>query len=71
MLLERSGAKGVVFLIQKFCTPHLADVPTLSKELKERGYPSIMIEVDETWQIQGQLRTRLESFFEMLGAIHG
>ena len=39
-LLERSGARGVVFLLQKFCTPHLADHPILVRALKERGIPS-------------------------------
>ncbi len=66
-ILERSRAKGVIFLIQKFCTPHLSDIPILSGSLKEQGFPSIVIEMDETWQMEGQVKTRLEGFFEMIG----
>ena len=66
-LLNQSHAKGVIFLIQKFCTPHLSDIPMLSESLKEQGYPSILIEMDETWQMEGQVKTRLEGFFEMIG----
>ena len=70
-LLNQSGAKGVIFLIQKFCTPHLADIPMLSESLKAEGYPSIVIEMDETWQMEGQVKTRLEGFFEMIGGKTG
>jgi bcr-type benzoyl-CoA reductase subunit C len=65
-LTQTSGARGVIFVLQKFCTPHLADYPTLSEELKKNGIPSILIEMDETWQMEAQLKTRLESFFEMM-----
>jgi len=67
-LVERSRARGVVFAFQKFCTPHLADHPFLVEDLKKRGIPSIMIEMDETGANEGQLRTRFEAFFEMLRA---
>ncbi len=63
-----SGARAVVFIVQKFCTPHLADYPTLSDVLKKNGLASILIEMDETWQMASQLKTRLESFFEMTGS---
>ncbi len=67
-LIERSRARGVVFLFQNFCTPHLADHPFLVTELKKRGIPCVMIEMDETGINEGRLRTRFEAFFEMLRA---
>ncbi|MFH1981030.1 MAG: 2-hydroxyacyl-CoA dehydratase family protein [Pseudomonadota bacterium] len=67
-LAARSGARGVVFLLQKFCTPHLADVPPLTDMLREKGIASLLLEMDETWQVDGRIRTRLEGFFEMLQA---
>jgi len=70
-LLERSGARGVIFLVQKFCTPHLADIPILSEELKNKGYPVLMVEIDESFRMEGQLETRLESFFEMIEGAGG
>lgn len=65
-ILKQSGSKGVIFLIQKFCTPHLADIPILSDLLKQAGYPSVVIEMDETWRMEGQIKTRLEGFVEMI-----
>lgn len=66
-VVKQSEARGVVFLFQKFCTPHLADHPFLAEELKKEGIPSLAIEMEETGIGEGQLRTRLEAFFEMLG----
>ena len=67
-LIERSRARGVVFLFQKFCTPHLADHQFLVTELKKRGIPSVMVEMDEAGINEGRMRTRFEAFFEMLRA---
>lgn len=53
-------------MLQKFCTPHLADLPILTDELKKAGLPALIFEMDETGSMEGQLRTRLESFFEMI-----
>jgi benzoyl-CoA reductase/2-hydroxyglutaryl-CoA dehydratase subunit BcrC/BadD/HgdB len=68
-LVKRSGARGVLFVLPKFCTPHLADIPLLSKELKKAGVPALLVEMDENWQMQGAVRTRLEAFFEMLDSV--
>lgn len=66
-LIEQSGAKGVVFLFQKFCTPHLCDYPYLSTQLRVANFPSVMIELDEAWQADAQTGTRLEGLFEIIG----
>ena len=66
-ILHQSRAKGVIFIVQKFCTPHLADIPMLSDILKHNGFPCLTVEMDETWEMAGQVRTRLEGFFEMIG----
>lgn len=67
-LVKSSGARGVVFLFQKFCSPHLADHPPVVEALKREGIPQIAIEMEETGIMEGQLRTRLEGFFEMIGS---
>ncbi len=67
-LLGQNGARAVIFVVQKYCTPHLSDIPILSAELRKNGYPVLLIEMDESWEVSGQTRTRLESFFEMIGA---
>ncbi len=65
-LVEESGAKGVIFLFQKFCTPHLADYPALSEALRDEGIAVLPIEMDESGNIEGQLKTRFGAFFEMI-----
>ena len=67
-LVAESGARGVIFPLQKFCTPHLADLPTLMKGLREQGIPSVVLEMEEAGLNEGSLKTRVEAFFEMLGA---
>ena len=67
-LIKLSGAKGVIFLFQKFCTPHLADHPKVAQALRDAGIPSISIEMDETGLMEAQVRTRLETFSDMLEA---
>lgn len=66
-LADRSGARGVVFLIQKFCTPHLTDIPILGQGFREAGLPHLIIEMEETGVMEGQAVTRLQGFFEMIG----
>jgi benzoyl-CoA reductase subunit C len=65
-LVERSGARGVIFLLQKFCTPHLADYPAMAEELRNLDVPVLLVEMDESGNIGGQLKTRFEAFFEIL-----
>jgi len=66
-LISRSGIRGVIFLFQKFCTPHLADYPVLVEEIKKEGVPTLLIEMEEAGVTEGQLKTRFEGFFEMIG----
>ncbi len=66
-LIDESGARAVVFLFQKFCTPHLGDYPFLKKHLDERGISSLMVELEEGDDAgEGRLTTRLEGFLEIL-----
>ncbi len=66
-LARNNKARGVVFLLQKFCTPHLADLPDLRRGLGEAGLPSVVFELEETGANTGQLITRVEALLEILG----
>jgi benzoyl-CoA reductase/2-hydroxyglutaryl-CoA dehydratase subunit BcrC/BadD/HgdB len=61
-----SGAQGVIFIFLKFCDPHAFDYPYLKAMLDAAGLPSLIIELEEGAQGQGQLQTRCEAFLEML-----
>ncbi|MCG6535744.1 MAG: 2-hydroxyacyl-CoA dehydratase family protein, partial [Syntrophales bacterium LBB04] len=46
-LMARSGAQGVIFLVKKFCTPHLADYPMLAEAFNGEGLPHILLELED------------------------
>ena len=64
--IKRSGARGVIFYIVKFCEPELFDIPILQEMLREADIPSIFIEMDLNSPPSHQVQTRLGAFLEML-----
>ncbi len=64
--VRRSGAKGVVFLIQKYCEPHFFEYPEQANALKNAGLPHLLLETSRPGQSIQQVRIRLEAFLEML-----
>ena len=64
---QRSGAKGVLFWMVKFCEPELFDVPQLVEGLKREGLATLVVESDLHQGLSGQMRTRIEAFVEMMG----
>ncbi len=65
--MRESRAGALIFVIQKFCDPHLAEQPLLSKKLKEAGIPNMVIETEHRiGPSRGQMRTRIQGFLEML-----
>lgn len=60
-------ADGVVVCMFKFCDPEEFDYPVYKKELADAGVPMLYIEVDQQMDSVEQLRTRVQSFAEMLG----
>lgn len=67
-LFERSGARGVVVHVVKFCEPELFDVPAIRRTFAARGVPLLYLEGELEQQLSGQMITRIEAFAEMLGA---
>lgn len=64
--VEKSGAKGVIFYMVKFCEPELFDVPELVKGLRDRGIFTLVMDVELNQGFGGQLATRIEAFGEIL-----
>jgi benzoyl-CoA reductase/2-hydroxyglutaryl-CoA dehydratase subunit BcrC/BadD/HgdB len=67
-LLDRSGARGVLVHVQKFCEPELFDVPAIRKAFAARGVPVVVIEGEMERELSAQAETRVEAFAEMLRA---
>ena len=64
--VKEQGADGVVVCMFKFCDPEEFDYPVYKKELEEAGVPMLYIEVDQQMDSVEQLRTRIQSFAEIL-----
>jgi benzoyl-CoA reductase/2-hydroxyglutaryl-CoA dehydratase subunit BcrC/BadD/HgdB len=65
-LLESTGTRGVVFYDVKFCEPELFDLPLLRQGLREKGIPSLNVEVDISDELAQPALTRLAAFLEMV-----
>jgi benzoyl-CoA reductase/2-hydroxyglutaryl-CoA dehydratase subunit BcrC/BadD/HgdB len=57
---------GAVFLLLKFCDPHGFDYPYLKSFLEEAGVATLLLEVEDRLPSEAQLRTRFETFVDML-----
>lgn len=65
-LCRENGANGVVTCLMKFCDPEEYDQPYLEADLHSAGYPSLTIEIDQQNTSYEQIRTRIQTFCEMM-----
>jgi benzoyl-CoA reductase/2-hydroxyglutaryl-CoA dehydratase subunit BcrC/BadD/HgdB len=67
--VQKSGAKGVIFLLYKYCETHFFDYPDLKLALESKGIPTLLLEVEDPSYSVGQLKTRIQAFVEMLSPL--
>lgn len=65
-LVRSKKADGVVVFMMKFCDPEEFDYPVYKKELEAAQIPVLYLEVDQQLDSFEQMRTRIQSFAEML-----
>jgi len=65
-IVKDHNAQGVIFIFLKFCDPQSFDYPHLKESMDQVGIPTLLLEIEETLPPEGQLRTRFETFSEML-----
>ena len=65
-LCKERQADGIINCLMKFCDPEEYDQPWLEADLRQAGYPCLTIEVDPLNNSFEQLRTRIQTFAEML-----
>lgn len=65
-MIKEKNARGVVFFFLKFCDPHAFDYPYMKEFLDREGIPNMILEVEDQLPSEGQLRTRFETFVDML-----
>ena len=67
--VEKSGARGVIFLLYKYCETHYFDYPDLKAALESKGLSTLLLEVEDPSSSIGQLQTRVQAFIEMLSPL--
>lgn len=65
-LCRETSADGVISCMMKFCDPEEYDQPYYQADLRAAGYPYTTIDIDQQSGSLEQLRTRIQSFSEML-----
>ena len=64
--VRRAGAHGLVVLLPKFCEPHYYYYPRIKKTFEAAGLPHLLLETEHEAMAGGNVRTRVESFVEMI-----
>ena len=65
-MVKDTGARGVIFVLLKFCDPHAFDFPYIKELLDRAGIPSMLLEIEDQQTSEEQIRTRLEAFIEFI-----
>jgi benzoyl-CoA reductase/2-hydroxyglutaryl-CoA dehydratase subunit BcrC/BadD/HgdB len=61
-----TGADGVIVCMMKFCDPEEFDYPIIYKRLAAAHIPILYLEIDQAADSFEQIRTKIQSFTEML-----
>ncbi len=64
--IKASPAKGVIFLLLKFCDAHAFDYPYLKDRLRQEYIPHLLLEIEPGALARGGVETRLRAFAEAL-----
>ncbi|MBI2899784.1 MAG: 2-hydroxyacyl-CoA dehydratase [Planctomycetes bacterium] len=62
--VRRTGARGVVFCVAKFCEPELLDLPLLRAAVERGRIPHLTFEVDGGMGVFESVREQVEAFVE-------
>jgi benzoyl-CoA reductase/2-hydroxyglutaryl-CoA dehydratase subunit BcrC/BadD/HgdB len=65
-MARRDKAQAVIIMMMKFCDPEEFDYPIYKVQLEREGIPHLLLEVEQRLDSFEQLRTRIQSFAEML-----
>lgn len=67
-MVKKYKADAIVYCQLKFCDPEEFDYPIIKKEIEAAKIPYIYIEIEQQMESIEQLRTRIQSFSEILNA---
>ena len=64
--ITNNNIKGVIFFSMKFCDSTLLFYPLLRQHLSEIGVQSLFLEIEHNNFSEGQIKTRIQAFLEIL-----
>lgn len=65
-MVKKNDAQAVVVVMMKFCDPEEFDYPVIKEEIEAAGIPLLYLEIDLQMDSFEQIRTRVQSFAEMM-----
>ncbi len=65
-MMERSGARGLIYVVQQYCDAFAMEYGILKERLDAWGIPHLKIEAEDTPASVEQLNVRVQSFVESL-----
>ncbi|MGB5822855.1 MAG: 2-hydroxyacyl-CoA dehydratase family protein, partial [Proteocatella sp.] len=65
--VKNKNIDGVVYAMMKFCDPEEYDYPIIKKDVDAANIPNLYIEIDQQTTNNEQVRTRIQTFAEILG----
>ena len=65
-MVNKYGADAVIVCMMKFCDPEEFDYPIYHAQLKKDGIQSLYLEIDQEATAYEQIKTRVQSFCEMI-----
>jgi len=65
-MVKEKNADGVVVWMMKFCDPEEFDFPIIKSEIEAAGIPLLYLEIEQQMDSFEQVRTRIQSFAEMI-----
>jgi Benzoyl-CoA reductase/2-hydroxyglutaryl-CoA dehydratase subunit, BcrC/BadD/HgdB len=69
-MYAQTNADGIICSSVKYCDSLIYTVPLLEEHCKRAGIPFLYLENEYAWADSGQIRTRIETFLEMLEDKH-
>jgi benzoyl-CoA reductase subunit C len=64
--VRQGDIQGVIFVMEKYCDAHLYDQPLLHEKLEKMNIPVLVIDAELGLSGQEQLRTRIQTFIDIL-----
>lgn len=65
-MVKEYEADGVIHYSLQFCSPYMIETHPMEQHLKTKNIPIMRIETDYSQEDTGQLKTRIETFIEMI-----